>query len=151
MKNTFMTLIKVDLKSAGCVGLSLALLLVVAGCGGGGGDGKVAGGARADASGKVTYDGKPVPAGSVVFRHKESGTVVECPISDGEYENVSGLGPVIGDNSVGVTGLDKSGEDAKPLWTGPWAKEVKIEASGYKEDLTILATEVKPYVETIDN
>jgi hypothetical protein len=142
---------KSSVTSMGRVCLTVALLFVVAGCGGGGGDGKVAGGARADAAGKVTYDGKPVPAGNVIFRHKDSGTVVECPISDGEYENASGLGPVIGDNTVGVTGLDKAGEDAKPLWTGPWGKEVKIEAGGYKEDLTILATEVKPYVETIDN
>ncbi len=120
-----------------CVAMSF-LLLTLAGCGGGGSDGKP----RASASGKAMFDGKPIPAGFVVFTHKDSGTVASCPISEGEYSSVSGEGPLIGANTVTISALDKV--DGQPLFGGGKTIEVNVEASGYTGDVTVAADEVLP-------
>ena len=114
-------------------------VFAVSGCGGS--DGKPSK-PRATASGKATFDGKPIPAGFVTFIHKESGTSASCPISEGEYESVSGEGPLIGDNAVTVSALDKV--DGQPLFGGGKPMDVKVEASGYTGDVTLTAEDVKP-------
>lgn len=119
--------------------------LAVSGCGGGGGpEGK----ARASASGKVVFDGKPIPAGHVLFTHTDSGTMAICPISDGEYSSVSGEGPLVGANTVSVSALDKP--DGQPLFGAGKAMQVTVEASGYTGDITLAADDVSaaPKVET---
>lgn len=118
--------------------LSLAMLVAV-GCGG---DKGPAGPARASASGKVTFDGKPVVAGSVSFIHKESGNPGMCVIVNGEYKDEEGNGPVIGDNTLSITGLEMI--DGKSLWGGVYSKEVTVTKEGFKEDFAITAAEVKP-------
>lgn len=121
----------------------LAMLALVAGCGGGGG--AEGGRPRASASGKVSFDGKPVPAGFVVFTHTESGSTSECPITEGEYESESGKGPIVGDNTVAVTALDKV--DGNPLFGGSKPTSVKVEAGGYTGDFNIAAADVSPAAE----
>ena len=114
-------------------------VVAVSGCGGS--DGKPTK-PRASASGKAIFDGKPIPAGHVAFHHKETGTVATCPISEGEYESVSGEGPLIGPNAVTVSALDKV--DGQPLFGGGKPMDVKVEASGYTGDVTLTADDVKP-------
>jgi hypothetical protein len=115
------------------------MLVATAGCGGGGGaDGKP----RASASGKAMFDGKPIPAGFVVFTHNESGTMASCPISEGEYASVSGQGPLIGANTISVSALDKV--DGQPLFGGGKTMEVNVETSGYTGDVTLAADDVMP-------
>ena len=119
-------------------------LLATTGCGGGASDGKE----RASASGKAVFDGKPIPAGHVVFTHVASGTVSMCPISEGEYSSVSGEGPLLGPNTVTVTALDKP--DGQPLFGGSKSSEVDVTSAGYKGDITLAAEDVTaaPVVET---
>ncbi len=83
--------------------LSAALLpLLLAGCGGGPVNYQV--------SGTVTYDGKPVPVGEVVFEPDTSkgnngpGSVAD--IKDGKYTTTSGKGVVGGAYIIRVTGFD---------------------------------------------
>lgn len=123
---------------------TLGLLIVfglLVGCGGG--EKPKPGRERVSASGKVTFDGAPVPAGFVVFNHKESGTPVNCPISEGEYESVSGEGPIVGANMVTVTALDKA-EGGQALFGGMTPKEVAVEAGGYTGDFAFTKDEVTP-------
>jgi len=117
----------------------LFAVFVVSGCGAS--DGKPSK-PRASASGKAIFDGKPIPAGYVTFIHKESGTAATCPITEGEYESLSGEGPLIGDNSVTVSALDKV--DGQPLFGGGKPMDAKVEASGYTGDITLAADDVKP-------
>ena len=101
----------------------LAGLATLAGCGGGGAapNPKLP---RVAASGKVDFDGAPIPAGSVVFYHIASGTPAIGEISECEYTVSASEGPVVGENSIAVTGLDKP--EGAPLWTGKWSKTVTI-------------------------
>jgi hypothetical protein len=111
-------------------------LLAAVGCGGGASDAKD----RASASGKAVFDGKPIPAGHVVFTHNESGTTANCPISEGEYSSVSGEGPLLGANTVTVSALD--GPDGKPLFGGGKSFEADVASSGYAGDFTLAAEDV---------
>jgi len=113
-------------------------LLAVSGCGGGADDAKE----RASASGKVSFDGKPVPAGNVVFMHTASGTMAMCPISEGEYSSVRNEGPLLGANTVTVSALDKA--DGQPLFGGGKSFEVDVAASGYTGDFALTAEDVMP-------
>lgn len=83
---------------------SSSLILGSSGCGGGGGP------QRHTVSGKVTHQGRPVPAGSVAFEPDTSrggsgpGAVAE--IKDGRYRTARGKGPAAGPHRVRVTGYD---------------------------------------------
>jgi hypothetical protein len=68
---------------------------------------------RVEASGKVTFDGQPIPAGTVTFLNHESGNSAECPISDGVYECDSDAGPNPGRNTVMV--VAKESETSNPM------------------------------------
>jgi len=111
-------------------------LLAAVGCGGGASDAKE----RGSASGKAVFDGKPIPAGYVVFTHKESGTMAMCPISEGEYSSVRGEGPLLGANTVTVSALD--GPDGQPLFGAGKSIEVDVTSAGYTGDITLAAEDV---------
>ena len=76
------------------------------------------------------------------FLHKASGNTGYCPITNGEYEEEDGQGPVVGENTMTVVGLEMV--DGKPLWGGNYSKEVVIGKDGFKEDMTIMAADVQP-------
>ncbi len=67
--------------------LACAASSAIIGCGG---ESVPAGRERVSAYGKVSFDGKPVPAGSVSFLHTASGNSGYCPIVNGEYEEEDG-------------------------------------------------------------
>jgi hypothetical protein len=112
---------------------------VIMGCGG---EAVRPGRERVRASGKVSFDGTPVPAGGVSFQHKQSGNSGYCPIVDGVYQEEDGQGPVVGENTLTVTGLDMV--DGKPLWGGIYSKDVTIGQDGFQEDFAISSSDVQP-------
>ncbi|MCA9068003.1 MAG: hypothetical protein KDA84_03735 [Planctomycetaceae bacterium] len=61
-------------------------------------------------SGKVTYDGKPIPKGKIYFEPDDSkgnsGPQAGADIVDGEYETANGKGVVGGPHLVKITGTD---------------------------------------------
>lgn len=130
------------LRGGACL-LGGVLLLSLCGCGSSG-EGATKRD-RASASGKVEFDGKPIPAGAVVFTHIESGTVVSCPITNGSYANERDAAPVIGKSAVSVVGMDKV--DGKNLWNGIWSKQVEVKAPKFAEDFSVQADQVKPFVD----
>lgn len=83
---------------------------------------------RYQISGKVTYDGKPIPKGKIYFEpdssQGNSGPQAGADIVDGEYETPTGKGVVGGPHRVRITGTDgvetqMEGEllpDGKPLF-----------------------------------
>ena len=77
--------------------LTFAAFSAILGCGGGAD--VPPGRERVSASGKVTFDGNPVPAGGVSFMHKESGNTGYCTIVNGAYTEEDGQGPVVGENT----------------------------------------------------
>lgn len=82
---------------------TLLAILLAAGCGSGGAG-------RLSVSGKVTYQGRPVPAGSVTFEpdasRGASGPGAVAEIKDGRYRTPSGKGPTAGPHRVRITGYD---------------------------------------------
>lgn len=122
--------------------LGALVLAAACGCGGAAGEGSVDN-PRASASGTVTFDGKPIPSGSVQFTHLDTGIYSNCLIDGGTYKSERGAGPVIGRNTVTISGLD--GVNGKPLWSGPWAREVQITGDSFEQNLEVKADEVKPY------
>ena len=82
----------------------LLAMLSAAGCGSGGGPGRFA------VSGKVTYQGQPVPTGSIAFEPDASrggsGPGAVAPIKDGRYRTPGGKGPTAGPHRVRITGYD---------------------------------------------
>ena len=118
--------------------LLLSLVLFLAGCGGE---------KRYDLSGTVTYKGKPVPEGYIVFEPDTSkgntGGPSRAKIIDGKYdtsssENVGNLG---GPHVVRITGFDKkiigatAGEVALPksLFTDYTVSEDLPKKNGTKD------------------
>lgn len=128
-----------DLRTA----LAVCALAALSGCGG---DPPEGGKElpRSSASGKVTFDGQPIPAGSVTFMHADSGTYANYPFEDGEYESTSGDGPVIGKNTVIVVGMDQP--NGTPMWGGTWSREVEITGDAFEQDFDVKKSETKPYV-----
>ena len=127
-----------------CVfGLATALLVSV-GCGGSADKSKFKPFERGTASGAVTLDGKPVPAGSISFRHKDSGNRAVCQIKDGSFASASGQGPQLGVNVAEVFGRETNDPYAPYLWGGSFTQEVTIEKSGFKGDFAVTKDKVKP-------
>lgn len=101
--------------------LLLGLVLSILGCGS-----SQDGPTRYHLSGKVTYDGKPVPKGFIRFDPAEGnpGPGSGAEIKDGEFETPDGKGIIGGPHQVVITGWDgvpyeESGEtveDGKQLF-----------------------------------
>jgi len=83
--------------------LVLSLTLAAVGCGEGGGG-------AAHIRGKVTYDGKPVPQGTITFSPDtakgNSGPGSMAVIKDGRYDTKEGLGIIGGPHVVRIEGFD---------------------------------------------
>ena len=116
----------------------------MAGCGGSATKDKFKKFERGTVSGAVTYEGKPVPAGVVSFRHKESGNQASFTIKEGKYKSGAADGPQLGLNSVEVFGRETTDATAPFVWGGPFRAEVTIEKSGYTGDFTVTKDKVKP-------
>ena len=93
-----------------CSWLPMILLAVafawVTGCGGDGGP------KRFHLSGTVTFNGKPIPAGSIVFQPDtakgNSGPQGVAEIRDGKYDTSDGKGMIGGPHIVRITGFDRA-------------------------------------------
>jgi hypothetical protein len=74
--------------------------------------------ARYDLTGRITYDGKPVPAGYILFAPDKSkgndGPGADAEIKDGVYRTRPGQGTVGGPHIITVNGFD-----GKPVGQGP--------------------------------
>jgi hypothetical protein len=83
----------------------LVALLALAGCGR-----KATGPPRFDLSGKVTYGGKPVPRGFIVFNPDvaagNKGPGAQADIRDGQYQTAPGQGTIGGPHIVNISGTD---------------------------------------------
>ncbi|MHB8899517.1 MAG: hypothetical protein ACYC6Y_12275 [Thermoguttaceae bacterium] len=90
--------------------LTMCSLASLLGCGSGS-----AGPERYDLSGNVTFEGKPIPAGQIVFEPDaatgNSGAQGYAEIRDGKYDTRSGKGVIGGPHQVRITGLDRFSED----------------------------------------
>ena len=90
-----------------CLGVTLWL-----GCGGRSGP------ARYDIQGSVTYQGKPVPAGRLVFEPDaekgNKGPASYADIKDGRYATPRGKGMVGGPHVVRITGTDGKASGESP-------------------------------------
>ena len=84
---------------------TLAALVATAGCGGGEGP------ARYDVSGSVTYDGQPIPVGSITFLPDKAkgnnGAPGFAKIKEGKYDTRrEGKGPIGGPHVIEISGSD---------------------------------------------
>lgn len=87
---------------------ALLLCAGLAGCGGRGDETR-----RFDLSGAVTFDGRPVPAGTILFEPDSSqgnkGPAGFAKIADGRFNTAaSGKGTIGGPHVVRITGSDKA-------------------------------------------
>ena len=91
----------------------IAILPSAAGCG------RNAGPPRYDLSGSVTYDGKPVPCGSIVFApdisHGNEGPGAIAPITNGVYSTRPGYGTVGGPHVATLSGYETAEVQGGPL------------------------------------
>lgn len=110
----------------------MPLLLVCAGCGSGASKDE----SRAQVSGMVTFDGKPLPAANLTFKAKDSPLAGQVSIkADGRYS--SGSIP-IGKNLVGIA--------TESIRYGSPALYVKIPAKYEDYATSELEVEIKPGV-----
>ncbi|QDU63798.1 hypothetical protein Pan216_46790 [Planctomycetes bacterium Pan216] len=113
-------------------------LTLLTGCGG-----KSAGPPRYDVSGAVTFDGKPVPAGVLMFRPDaskgNSGPATTIRIVDGAFDTqVAGMGVVPGEHKVTITGYDGMTDTANELPDGrPLFRRYEEQATIGEEATTI--------------
>ncbi len=85
---------------------TIGLCVGLAGCGDGGDSTK-----RFDVSGAVTFDGKPVPSGTILFEPDSGnrGPAGFAQIRDGKYDtSVGGKGTVGGPHVARLSGADKT-------------------------------------------
>jgi len=128
-------------KATARVAVCLCLVSSLSGCGGGAADPPKT--PRVNASGKVEFDGQPLPAGTLTFTHVDTGHNAICNIYDGEYESDSGNGPEPGNNLVFVKGQEEA--EGTGMWQNPWKKDVVVGDSDFTEDFSIASNEVKPF------
>lgn len=95
-----------------CPCASVAILFAV-GCG------RASGPARYDLSGAITYDGRPVPAGYIVFAPDmakgNDGPGANAEIRNGVYQTRPGQGTVGGPHVATVSGFDGKKVQDSPL------------------------------------
>lgn len=92
----------------------LLAVLVVAGCGGNSGP------ERAEVKGKVTFNGEPLPSGTISFI--PSGATVGpssgAEITNGTYSIAAQSGPVVGAQRVEIRSLQKTGKQIDTTMPG---------------------------------
>jgi hypothetical protein len=94
----------------------IAMVLVGGGCGS-----RNKGPQRFQVSGTVTYDGEPIPVGTIYFEadaaRGNTGPVSIVPIEDGRYDTKAAqvLGPVQGPLSVRISGSQKIEPGGEPV------------------------------------
>jgi hypothetical protein len=136
-----------SLPQAVCAGWWLAwalLVLVTAGCG------KDSGPGRFDVSGKITFDGKPIPGGQIVFEPDTAagnrGPAGVALIVDGQFDTArNGKGTVGGAHIARITGLDSQpgpGASPKPLFN-PYEVKVDLGKSKTAKDIDVPASAAK--------
>ncbi|MDA0285652.1 MAG: hypothetical protein O3B13_22285 [Planctomycetota bacterium] len=110
------------------------LLLFVTGCGGGGDDGPP----RFRVSGTVTFDGKPVPAGTIYFQPAagNKGPAGLAAIVKGKFDTSSGKGTVGGPHNVRVEGTDAAGV---PIFV-PHFEEIDLPKESSRQEFEIPAS-----------
>jgi len=115
-----------------CLALAACGLAIVVGCG-------EEGPTRYQLSGKVTYGGQPIPAGSVTFipdsSQGNSGPAASVDIVDGAYDTTTGKGHVGGPHLVKITALDGKTSDEFPKGM-PMFPDYETKADLPKEDGT---------------
>jgi len=121
---------------------SLLLAVCLAGC-----SGDSEGETGFKVSGKVTFDGEPVPAGMVVFFKEETQARVACVLTDGYYETQDGKGHLGGKYEVQITAKDGVPVASDPqgtfLWMERWATEVDLKEASETKDFDVPKSEVK--------
>ena len=75
-----------------------------AGCGG-----SADGFSHVGVSGKVVFDGKPLPSGTIVFVPLGSGAAAQGPITDGSYSIARSAGPSPGSFRVEISSIQPTG------------------------------------------
>ena len=119
-----------------CLPILLASVgfLAVAGCGSDDGP------KRYDLSGTVTFAGKPIPAGSIVFQPDSSagnsGPQGVAEIRDGQYDTADGKGLIGGPHIVRITGFDGVAENEMEV-VPPLFAEYQIKSDLPKESGTM--------------
>ena len=100
------------------VGRTVALLLGAWLCGGCNGDDLLS--KRCSVTGTVTFDGKPVEEGQILFTPTgKMGSVAGAAIENGEYYIPREQGPVAGPHKVTITASRKTGEQMKAMPPAP--------------------------------
>jgi hypothetical protein len=122
---------------------TVAACLLAAGCGG-----TESGPSRYRLSGTVTFDGQPVPAGTI-YLEPASGPAGSARIIDGKYDTNDGKGIVGGPHTVMIEGFDgrgaNPGEPGTPLFKPFRAKE-DLPAESSTKDFAIPASAAKGLV-----
>jgi hypothetical protein len=88
---------------------------------------------RTTVSGVITYDGKPLPAGTVSFESSEKGIATSAPIKDGLYST-----------DRAPTGKVAVGVDTAPIQYGNPAKFVAIPVRYADSATSNLTVQIKP-------
>jgi hypothetical protein len=108
-----------SLSTIPCTVCTLFCLLLLGGCSG------PKAPPRYELSGAVTYDGKPVPAGYIIFAPDRSkgndGPGASAEIKNGVYCTEAGKGTVGGPHTATITGFDGKSYHAGPI-TNPMGK-----------------------------
>jgi hypothetical protein len=89
---------------------------------------------RYQVSGQVTFDGKPVPTGTITFV-TTSGPSGSAQITDGKYDTRTGKGVVGGPHQVMIEGFDGKGTELGAVGN-PIFNPYRIEADLPQEDTT---------------
>ncbi|MGQ0636910.1 MAG: hypothetical protein ACT4QC_20060 [Planctomycetaceae bacterium] len=120
----------------------LAALLLGAGAGCGGADGPQ----RASVEGTVTFNGEPVLEGTITFTPAEgtAGPTAGGTVDNGQFKIPADLGPVVGKQSVAITGQRKTGKvyDLFPPAKIMWEERKQVIPPNYNSK-TELVLEVK--------
>jgi hypothetical protein len=111
-------------------GFSLCLILGAAGCSR---DEVV----RASVEGNVTFDGKPVESGMILFIPEPGvvGPPVQVMIENGKYASSESTGPTVGQNAVQIIAVRKTGRILK-IEGQDSAEEVQYIPKKYNEQST---------------
>ncbi len=91
-------------------------------------------------SGKVLYQGQPLPRGDLILapdaEQQNEGPGSFCLIKDGQYATSADGGVVGGPYVLTITGYESAGEDSKPLFTDFQVK-VDLPKQGSTHDIEI--------------